>query len=1130
MPTAHNKTFEQTRAEISFKEILEFAPIGILIFQRNWNIKFINSSFFMFPGVLGETPANVIGKSVYNNRLFEKVDIRPELDSVLKGESFEKHISVSKTFRGVQVTLILKGTPITLDDENAGGILIIEDVKVDTSKANLGLTKSSEFKSFLKCLGNYYAITDVEGNVKEETEIENSVYNFLFEADSIKQNKKLSQILFKKNLETAASTNEAVTTHIPFLRDGLEIKAKINLIPFSEDGLTVDNIVLMLEDLSKHSDELGKTKTEIDELSKYQQIISSVIDGLIVVNKNGRIVYWNESSAKLFGLTKSEVFGKMIGKIFPSLDEAGFEKLKTDVGINNGWSGILSIGYDESIAEHFKIKVTDLKDEVEESYIFLCTNITEELKNQKELRDSEEKFRNIVTNSPDFVCTLDKRGNLTYGNKQFMEVFSLSNNELRKTNFRDLIDSEFLLSSGFDFDDVAEKRISSVDLPLINKAGHRIFVLANISSVRNAKNELQSFTLNLTDITQKKEAEKDLLLIRSVFEASVDGIAVINNNRFVLVNDSFVRMFAYNTTSEMINEVPLNLISDKDKELVTGFLEISSKNYSELNKFSFTANRKDGTTFAAENSVSFYEAENERFMVWVLRDDTDEMLANEALQASEEKYRSITQNINECIWAAETIKGELKAIFYTPSVKKITSYEPQEFLNDAELWGKIIHPDDVDYVGDKMDNLYGDPVRNLETLEYRIIDKLGSVIWIENKITVVRDPKGKIQKVFGIISDISLAKRAEEELNRFTNDLKELNETKDRFISIVSHDLRTPFSSIIGFTDLLLNEDKNIDEEKRTQYIRFIQESSKSMLGLVNSLLDWTRLQTGRIKFEPDRINAKYVIDKSIQILSGSAIQKRIKIINELEKEFYIHADEGLLMQVFNNLISNAIKFTKHEGSIVISAKANIEKKQIEFSVKDDGIGIKEKDIEKLFRIDTKFTTSGTAGEKGSGLGLSLVHDIIRKHGGEIWVNSEVGKGAQFIFSIPVASSYLLIVDDSKTDRLLYTKLIKSLVPNYNILEAENGKAALDVIKQSLPALVITDHNMPVMNGYDFVKQLSITPLKYKPPIIVLSGDLNKTIEAEYKEFGVDYVFSKPVNLGTFKNAIERSLRKAIFN
>src|SRR3989339_1787088 len=131
MPPTQNKTFEQTRAEISFKEILEFAPIGILIFQSNWKIKFANSNFFNFPGVLGESPANAVGQSVYDNRLFEKIDIRPELELIQKGESFEKQISVSKSFRGVQVSILLKGSPITLEDESAGGILIIEDVKVD---------------------------------------------------------------------------------------------------------------------------------------------------------------------------------------------------------------------------------------------------------------------------------------------------------------------------------------------------------------------------------------------------------------------------------------------------------------------------------------------------------------------------------------------------------------------------------------------------------------------------------------------------------------------------------------------------------------------------------------------------------------------------------------------------------------------------------------------------------------------------------------------------------------------------------------------------------------------------------------------------------------------------------------
>ena len=508
---------------------------------------------------------------------------------------------------------------------------------------------------------------------------------------------------------------------------------------------------------------------------------------------------------------------------------------------------------------------------------------------------------------------------------------------------------------------------------------------------------------------------------------------------------------------------------------------------------------------------------------------TEEKKAQNALLLSEERYRSISENINECIWTAERQKGKLKVVFYTPAVKKITGYSTEEYLNDSSLWKKIIHPDDTDEVVSKFHNFYGDVARSSDVFEYRVIDVLGNIIWIENRINVVRDVKGEIQKIFGIISDISLSKRAEDELKKSAQNLQELNETKDRFISIISHDLRTPFSSILGFTDILLN-DKDIEEERRIQYIQFIQESSKSMLSLVNSLLDWTRLQTGSIKFEPDRINAKYLIDKSMQILSGVAIQKKIKLISELEKDFFIHADEGLISQVFNNLLSNAIKFTKPEGTIRISAYANVEKKQVEFSVKDNGVGIRKEDIYKLFKIDTKYTTSGTAGEKGSGLGLSLVNDIIRKHGGEIWVESELGKGTTFTFSIPVASANILLVDDAKTDRMLYAKLIRSLISNYNILEAVDGKQALEIIKQSLPALVITDHKMPVMNGYDLVKQLNITELKYKPPVIILSSDINKSIEAEYKEMGVEYVFQKPVNLADFKNAIERSLRKAIFN
>lgn len=1132
MATSLEKTFEQLRTEISFREILEFTPIGVLIFQRDWKIKFVNKNFFLFDGVVKESPENVIGNSIFENRLFYESDIRDELNQIRNGEAFEKEIIASRTLSGGSVSVLLKGAPIMFDGEYTGGVLILEDIKIDSTKASGSLIQSADFQNFLATFTDYYIVVDKEGIVRVLPPTGIEMFDFLFEPEwnrSSLQTKKISSLLFKKLLENIFSSNKVITTQIPFIRNQREIPARVTMIPVSDAGESVNWVILLVKDLSKDSDQVGLSEEEITELSKYQQITATVIDGLIGVNKNGKITFWNESASKLFGLTRSEVYGKSLGKIFPVIDEKYFEELKKNVQENGEWRGRLTNGEDESISDIFEVKVGIIGESQDQSVFFLCTPITERVHEEKKLKESEERFRNIVTNSHEFICTLDTKGRITYANPNLLEVFQYSESEIVKLEFTELIDSYYLINEEFDLKNIAGKQLQSIELPLITKHGLRIHVLSSFSVVENAAGEILYYNVILTDITLKKESEKDLMLIRSVFEASQNGIALLSKKRIILVNDSFVRMFNYKSASEILGRNPIDLIGDKDRERVAHVMDLTDEGKEAQLKLYFTGKKKNYLLFEVETSVSSYEIENEKFAVWILQDVTEEKKAQNELSLSEERYRSITENINESIWTAERQDGKLKAVFYTPAIEKITSYNADSFIINPSLWKNIIHPNDVDETVDKLYKFYLDPARYSESFEYKIIDTLGNVIWIENRIKVVRNKKGKIQKIFGIISDISLSKRAEEELKKSTLNLKELNETKDRFISIISHDLRTPFSSILGFTDLLLN-DKDLDEESRTQYVQYIQESSKSMLSLVNSLLDWTRLQTGSIKFEPERINVKELIEKSIQILSGSAMQKKIGLFSLIQKDIYVHADAGLLLQVFNNLISNAIKFTKADGNISVDARANVEKKQVEFSVKDDGVGIRKEDIQKLFKVDTKFTSSGTAGEKGSGLGLSLVHDIILKHGGDIWVESESGKGTEFIFSIPVASSNILFVDDSNTDRLLYSKLITSLIPNYKIFGAENGKEALEIIKQASPAVVITDHQMPVMSGYDLVKQLNITELKYKPPVIVLSSDITKTIEAEYKDLGVEYVFQKPVNLAIFKNAIERSLRKAIFN
>jgi PAS domain S-box-containing protein len=469
----------------------------------------------------------------------------------------------------------------------------------------------------------------------------------------------------------------------------------------------------------------------------------------------------------------------------------------------------------------------------------------------------------------------------------------------------------------------------------------------------------------------------------------------------------------------------------------------------------------------------------------------------------------------------------MRPLVYTSAVKQITGYDQAEFLEDSKLILKIIHPDDLTEVRKKLSRLMKSGNESSGEMEFRIINKQGNIVWVRNKINLTRNEQGEIQKIYGLVSDITIKKRAEGELKKSTDELVKLNETKDRFISIISHDLRTPFSSILGFTDLLANDDE-LTEDERKQYVNYIQESSKSMLSLVNSLLDWTRIQTGRIKFEPERIDSKLLVEKIIRSMSGAAMQKGIEIFSTIGKNKFIFGDNNLVGQVFSNILSNAIKFTSRGDKITILVNSDSSMRFLEFSISDTGRGIKEEDLNKLFSVDKKYTSEGTAGEKGSGLGLSLVKEIVEKHGGTVWAESEYGKGSTFRFTLPVASVNILLVDDDKTDRLLYTKILKNITPDYTIDVASNGEEALSKIKSLSPALVITDHAMPQMDGYKLVKQMIQEELLRKTPVIILSAALNRNIIQDYTDLGIEFVFQKPVNLRNLKQAVEKSLKKSI--
>jgi signal transduction histidine kinase len=237
------------------------------------------------------------------------------------------------------------------------------------------------------------------------------------------------------------------------------------------------------------------------------------------------------------------------------------------------------------------------------------------------------------------------------------------------------------------------------------------------------------------------------------------------------------------------------------------------------------------------------------------------------------------------------------------------------------------------------------------------------------------------------------------ELEKQRGELEALNATKDKFFAIIAHDLKNPFSTVLGLSELLAREFETFDSKSLKDFITQIYKYSNNTFNLLENLLQWSMLQTGRIPLRPTVINLKHVIEENLELLTGNAKNKNIEmqIISTNACSAYIDANQ--ITTVVRNLISNAIKFTPNNGKIKVRVDEDGEFWRV--SINDNGIGIDKKDIKKLFLIDSNPTTIGTSQEKGTGLGLILCKEFVERNGGRIWVESTHGKGSTFSFTVP---------------------------------------------------------------------------------------------------------------------------------
>jgi len=368
----------------------------------------------------------------------------------------------------------------------------------------------------------------------------------------------------------------------------------------------------------------------------------------------------------------------------------------------------------------------------------------------------------------------------------------------------------------------------------------------------------------------------------------------------------------------------------------------------------------------------------------------------ENLKNSEEKYRNLFENAKDAI----VILDKLEIFEFNSSTLELLEKTPEEIIYQSIVNLSPMYQLD----GEKSEILaiyYAKEALKGRQQLFSWLMLKGNDEVFETEISLSRFLKGKKYYLFAVIRDVSKQRLHEQQIKTQMRELEEVNKTKDRFFSIIAHDLKNPFNSLLGITENLVENFEDFAPEEIKEYLLLLLQSSQQGYNLLENLLNWSRSQTGKLQVSPKVLNISELIDNAIELLGNNSASKFIDIQNNVSYDILAFADENMITTVLRNLLSNAIKFTHNNGLITFEAsKLN---KFIQISITDNGVGMNETTQANLFKLDVFTSTLGTGKETGTGLGIILCKEFIEKNKGNMWVDSTPDKGTSFFFTIPRA-------------------------------------------------------------------------------------------------------------------------------
>jgi len=934
----------------------------------------------------------------------------------------------------------------------------------------------------------------------------------------------------------------------------------------------------------------------------FQAIFKSIPSFIAGINAEQKIDFINKPLEDALGYKEEEILGKPIYTIFPEKEsfiqlkdkvskEESYTKTeetylltkdKKKIPVSFNFSPIYEKGFGKEVF----------------GFVLSAQDLTARNKAEEKMRESEKRFQDVVTNTGDWIWEINTDGKYIYSNSSVMQILGYRVEEILEKHFYDLFspdDREELKATTFNYLSRKKPFIGFANRNL-HKDGHIVIVETSGVPIISPDGTLLGCRGADRDITEQKQNEKLQEVLYNISKVANSPILLEQFYQTIhkeLSNIIDTTNFHITLFNEEDNKVYFPCYFDEKDKVPPSYENMSEFSYTFSgyvikNNQPLLLNREEIYTMIEEGKIKLSQIGTiTKEIAWLgvpltLKDKVigcmvvlnyydpnyfsekdmqimkhtanlvagviDKKQKEEEIKENEQKYRTTLENTGTAmaIMEEDTTISSVNSQF-----EQLSKYSKKE-IEGKMKWTKLVHQDDqkrmLEYHKKRSEN----PDSVFSQYEFKGVNKNGNILTILVNANIIPNTKKTVVSLIDITEKNKMeeklreyteqleekVKERTEELTIINKEIKKANEIKNNFLANVSHELRTPLTSIRSFSEILLNYK---DEDKATQeeFLKIINKESERLTRLIDDILDISKIEAGRIEWKDEFIYIEKIVSISVNSILPMAEKKSIPIKKEIASNLpFIFADKDRLIQVLENLLSNALKFTDN-GEIKIGAKSV--GNNLLYYVSDTGIGIKLNDQKNIFNRFIQIEGNRLLREKakGTGLGLAICSEIVEHYDGKIWVESEVGQGSTFYFTLPatltkkrtesaiektpssLVEKVILVADDEPNiRRYLNFELSKA---GFKVIEASNGIETIQIVKERKPDLLILDILMPIVDGYDVLKKLKTNPQLSSIPIIVLS-----VLEDRKKGFrlGANAYLNKPLKKEELFSKISELLEK----